>query len=132
MIGLKKLETRGRRTHVRGRIAIHAALKRTSAQRDLFEEWLADYERSIFAAFEDALELDFDSMQFGEIIGTVDLVDCVLAVESVIIHPRERLLGNYELGRWIWKLKDPVRFTRSISFKGRQGWFEVPDSLLAQ
>jgi hypothetical protein len=132
-IGLKQLETRGRSTNVRGRIAIHAAQKRSTVQYDLFERWLGECScefPSIYAAFEEALTLDFDSVPFGAIIGTVRLVGSV-PVDRIIIHPRERLFGDFSEGRFAWKLKEPIRFTRAIPFKGRQGWFEVPDSLLA-
>lgn len=133
-IGLKEFETRGRPTKIRGRIAIHAAAKRSTAQFDLFERWLKEDSRefpSIYAAFEEALELDFDCLPFGAIIGTVRLVACVpTSFSRLVIYPRERLFGDFSSNRWVWKLEDPVRLARAIPFKGRQGWFEVPDALL--
>jgi hypothetical protein len=128
VLGIKENETRNRLTNVRGRILIHAAAKRSAAQFDLFEKWLRKDSQefpSIYAAFEEALELDFDRLPFGALIGSVQIAGCE-RVNGSSVYPRELLFGDYSPERWIWKLRDPVRFARAIPFKGKQGWFEVP------
>ena len=40
-------------------------------------------------------------------------------------------MGNYDLGRYVWIFKNVRALTEPIPFKGAQGFFNVPDELLA-
>lgn len=142
-IGLKKVETRGRRTLVRGRIAIHAAQKRSREQRC---KWWRDFgmEPEIIEAFEEkqflsATPLDqweerFEQLPFGAIIATVELVDCIDiddlrnpdgAPYRMKISYTESLLGNYGPGRFAWRFENVERLKEPVPCRGRQGWFDV-------
>lgn len=128
-IGLKKYETRSRLTHVRGRIALHAAKRRTFDQMCMWDDFMQI--DSIRFAFEDTLDLEFDMLPFGAIIATADLVDCIPTgtAKPKLRYP-ELLLGCYDPNRFAWKLENVQRLKTPIPFKAHQGWFEVPDSLL--
>ena len=137
--GLKGYETRPRRTHIRGRVAVHAGkgnpqfvtmaaamalpdrdsvsetLKREIAYGKILEK---EYERGI-ENLKRATEL-----VYGAVLGTVEIVDCI-PVEALIgkLSERERVLGDYTPGRFAWVLKNPVMFDRPIPARGFQGWW---------
>lgn len=106
--GMKHYETRPRRTSIRGRVAVHAGMKRIS---------LEDMTVVVIPAAGNALH-------YGAVIGTVEIVDCV-PVEALIgkLSERERVLGDYTPGRFAWVLKNPVMFDRPIPARGFQGWW---------
>ena len=106
--GLKQYETRPRRTHIRGRVAIHAA----RGNPDLVP----------MAA---ALALpDHIVLHCGAVLGTVEIVDCV-PVEEIVhtLSEREKALGDYSPGRFAWVLKNPVAFSTPVPARGKQGWW---------
>lgn len=120
ILGLKKIETRSHLTHVRGRIAIHAAAKHTQDQRAIFYS-MQNLDDSVHEVFRG---VQFKDLPFGALIGTVEIVACQPA-DQIILHPRERMFGNFGPGRFAWLLKDPIKFGTPIPCKGRQGWFNV-------
>lgn len=128
-IGLKQWETRSWRTNHLGPIAIQATLRRTCAQRTRFEELLQN--PIIHAAFEAAMELDFDSLQFGAIIAVAE-IDVV--ADSCFAAPSEaeQMLGDFSPGRFIFRLKNVRRLSRSIPCSGHQRIWNVPTELLPQ
>ena len=131
-LGLKRWETRGRPTHIRGRIAIHAAKKDTVDLERVWDDFM--WSASICTPFAKAGYSKFLDLPFGAIIATADLVDCIpteVALLKGFISSVEQALGNYLPGRFAWKLENVRPLAKPIPFKGRQGWFEVPDSLLA-
>lgn len=140
-IGAKRFETRGRPTNVRGRIAIHAAKK-----------WLPDFvgPRATDARFTAPLyRAGIRDVPLGAIVATADLVACVeidaepaeidlvtpsgRLVETIVIPPAEpeRSFGDYTPGRFAWVLRDVVRLARPVQMNGHQGWFDVPDNVIA-
>lgn len=129
-IGLKKYETRSRLTHVRGRIAIHAAKRRTFDQRCMWDDFM--HVDEIWLAFLYGATLrDFDSLPFGAIIATAELVDCFPTdTLGKNFSQTEIILGSYDPGRFAWKFENVHHLAEPIPFKAHQGWFEVPDSLL--
>lgn len=118
-LDLKGIETRGWTTKVRGRIAIHASRHWTKAERE-------------FAAVERALGRLPARLPLGAIVSTVVLVD-VLTTDELLatgaVGPVEKIYGDYRPGRFGWLLRDVVPLVEPIPWKGRQGWFEVPDDL---
>ena len=76
--GLKHYETRPRRTSIRGRVAVHAAIGGP------------DY---ISVALDSVLPESME-LHYGAVVGTVEIVDCV-PVENLVdsLDDRERLLG---------------------------------------
>lgn len=114
--GLKQYETRPRRTHIRGRVAVHAGrLDEVHATKHLSSNdfW------ALMAEIGGKTDLPR-----GAVVGTVEIVDCV-PVEEIIhtLSERERLLGDYSPGRFAWELRNPVAFSVPIPAKGKQGWW---------
>ena len=106
--GLKGYETRPRRTHIRGRVAVHAGKG-----------------KSQFVSMPVSIALPESAvLHYGAVLGTVEIVDCV-PVEALIgkLSERERVLGDYTPGRFAWVLKNPVMFDRPIPARGFQGWW---------
>jgi hypothetical protein len=116
---LKGIETRGWTTKVRGRIGIHASQRWTKAERE-------------FAAIERELGRLPGRLPLGAIVGTALLVD-VLTTDELLatgaVDPIEKIYGDYRPGRYGWILAAVVPLEEQIPWKGKQGWFEVPDDL---
>lgn len=135
--GFKINETRSWPTSYRGPLAIHAAKKWSRTIEDLcFTEPFATYLLKLCpnqgGAFylKDALEL---ILPFGKIVGTVHVDDCVLVDErgaAGVLEP-ERSFGEFTPGRYRWPTSKPVRLAEPFDFVGRQGFFDVPDELVA-
>lgn len=135
-IGAKRIETRhwpAPKSLIGQRIAIHAT-KGTGpggarAFRDLcrHEPFRSALEREGLAAAE---------LPRGGIIATAILDRCVVMKEEEIdtlskLHPDEHAFGNYEPGRYAWILSELVQLPELVPFKGSQGVFEVPRSLVS-
>ena len=93
--GLKRYETRRRRTNIRGCVAVHAA-KGTP--------------RFVTMALDMALP-EHLTLHHGAVIGTVEIVDCV-PVEEIrdSLTELEKALGDYSPGRFAWVLQNPEMF----------------------
>jgi len=100
--GIRDVENRSQCTHVRGRICVHAGLR-----PDLGPEVLR-------------LMLSRHQTQYGAIIGTVEIIDCVRDADSPWALPH----------MWHWVLAGARPLRTPIPFTGQQGFFEVPDSYL--
>lgn len=143
--GFKEFETRGRNTNIRGPILIHATA--SIKERKLTK---AAYVRVMGAHVKDGGDgLDFrcmwsqdcqgredirlESLPLGCIVAKAELVDCV-PVETLKdqISEREYEAGNWQAGRYAWKLANVVPLVTPIPFKGLQGWFQVPSHLLEE
>jgi hypothetical protein len=101
--GYKDIENRSRRTHIRERILVHA-----SASNEDFKENCAYVKRHHRITVP-------DDVDFGGIIGVVDLVDCV----------RRSASPWHNIGSWGWVLASP-RQLRFRACKGSLGFF-TPD-----
>jgi len=100
--GVKDVENRNSRTHVRETICIQASLKPDLSRRGMKAPWSRHQNR------------------YGEIIGTVKIVGCVRSSRSVWAIR----------GRWHWILEQGRPLQSPIPYKGRLGFFHVPDRLL--
>lgn len=114
IVGDKVFETRPRPMKARGTIGIHAALKPVKAAnlgpklcRLLTARWGDDW---------------LDRITYGAIIGTVDVVDCVQMTAEMItgLSYQERMLGDWQVGRWAYRLEYPHRFEFPIAARGFQ------------
>ena len=123
--GVKHYETRPRRTHIRGRVAVHAG------RLDEVPETLIDAASAVSGCgpawvyqFLEALADGGVNLPRDAVIGTVEIVDCVPVEELVdSLDNRERLLGDYSPGRFAWVLQNPVMFKTPIPAHGKQGWW---------
>lgn len=123
VFGVKRNETRHWSTPYRGPIAIHAAKRRTRAERECFDDILSDSAESR-AAFGDQLALDFNTLPFGAIIGIGNLAGCV-STDGLEVTLLEDSWGNYEPGRYAWQFDKVWRLRQPIPCVGRQGFFDV-------
>lgn len=120
----KDLETRGRKTHYRGPLAIHAAKKLTDAA----------YNALVIKPFATVLEVAgicrVEEYYPGHFLCVADLVDCVQITGEDVPPKPERNFGDYRPGRWMWKLENVRMLPKPIPARGRQGlWAPEPDAL---
>lgn len=107
----KNVENRDWFTRVRGRVLVHAAKGMT---KDEYEDTCEFFDRIIGKAAPPMAVL-----QFGGIIGSVEIVDCVQHSES-----------PWFFGKYGFMLRDPKPLP-FVPFRGSLGFFEVPDHLMA-
>lgn len=117
-LGHKRIETRGWSTPYRGPLAIHAALRWTGDQKE-------------FAQIERSLGRMPGRIPRGAIVAVCKLVDVRGSDElALTVGPVEKLYGDYDSGRFGWLLEDIVPLAEPLAWKGKQGFFNVPDELL--
>lgn len=127
VIGLKHYETRPRRTNIRGRVAVHAAKEINKGDR----VYMDIISSTGMVEFADQVCRKRRPEEYGAIIGTVEIVDCV-PVEEIMdkLTPLERALGDYSPGRFAWVLKNPFMFSAPIPASGQQGWWNWPFAVI--
>jgi len=130
-LGLKTIETRGKRTHYRGLVAIHAVKKWDGEILGIIDA----LPKRIMNPICDAHWILGSGLPRGCIVAIGNLVDCLgtnwqhprdVNVVPLIFQqypqrdtPVERALGNYEPGRYGWvfddikPLKDPLPYVGS-------------------
>ncbi|HSZ58642.1 MAG TPA: ASCH domain-containing protein [Tepidisphaeraceae bacterium] len=142
-IGAKCYETRSWSTSFRGRLAIHAS-KTNGMLSAAGEIACAD-------AFKKAgLPLHLRLIPHGAIVCVCRLERClpthakngwtegqgnaILVDGRDFIHVSapQRLFGDYAPGRFAWKLTEIEALQQPIPFRGRQGLFDVPDTLIKE
>lgn len=151
--GAKKVETRGWRLRHRGRLLIHAATKwNADLSGILRSEPFASAWLSMGLEFPVRGGFVSPSVPLGMVVGHVDVIECYpkkdVTVDpfdepdhpcqvidgkdrpGLMIGPTEEAFGDYSPGRFAILCENPVRYERPFAFRGRQGLFEVPDSLL--
>lgn len=114
----KDIENRTWNTSVRGRVLIHASKGMTKAEySDALNFALAinpDLVRSLVASN----KLGPNDLHRGGIIGSVELVDCVIG--------RRFCKSPWFQGPWGFVLAEPQSLP-FVPMKGRLGFFDVPD-----
>jgi activating signal cointegrator 1 len=131
-LGLKQFETRSWDTAYRGPLLIHAAKK--PIDRDTQE--LLDYWREKFGQITN----DPRTYPLGCLVAKVELVQTYPTKYihwqqryqglQIVIPELEYELGNYDEGRFAWKLDNVEPLKEPIPYKGSQGFFNVWDSVL--
>lgn len=119
--GFKEFETRGwpaPQKYIGQLIALHAA-KQWSTQE---QRWLTVYQKK----FPEIGEL---AVPRGCIIAMCRLVEVVPAeLLRETVNPRERSMGNFDAGRYGWRLEVVKRAEPPIPAAGKQGiWFWQKD-----
>lgn len=139
ILGIKRWETRGWETKVRGPVLIHAAKTWKRVQKDFLER----LERGeIDATISHRMGMREErpgllrglvDVNRGRILGGV-LIDKMLPVEQAVrgLGRWESLLGDYSPGqeRWAWRLLDPIPLREPILARGSQGFWKFPDENL--
>jgi activating signal cointegrator 1 len=114
----KHYETRSFKVSYRGLLVIHAAKR-----LDDLDYWFVqpDFNRCLTAS---GYKWHGD-LPRGAALGIVKLVD-IQRTEHIRhrLGDSERVFGNYEDGRFAWKLEFVERFTKPIPMRGAQGLFD--------
>ncbi|GAA3701861.1 hypothetical protein GCM10022204_18430 [Microlunatus aurantiacus] len=105
--GLKDVENRSWRTAYRGRLAVHAGLRRADFDDLALDAMPKKYRRPI----ENAWQRHADA---GKVLGTVELVDCIEGSRSPWAID----------GYWHWILRDPRPYARKVAAKGKLNLWE--------
>lgn len=124
--GLKQYETRSWSTKYRGELAI-AASKSEGRKEDREEcEEIYSFLRQDFPRVRQMDYPHFRYLPRGCVLGVVRLTDCIPTTSPSLrgISTMEAEMGNYEPGRFAWKLELVERFAEPIPCKGSQGLWE--------
>lgn len=124
--GAKRFETRSwepPRALVNERFAIHAAKREFRPATDVDVITLHHMTLSLSRA-----GLDITKLPHGAVVCTVLLANAVQAGRDEEAPDR---FGDYSPRRWLWHLVDVLPVEPAVPWKGRQGWFNIPDSLLS-
>lgn len=115
--GIKEIETRSWKTNYRGKIYIHASLKKVSKKDERIN--------NLVSLLEDK---DF---KYGHIIAEAELVDCIYMDEQFLKEIKENkqeyICGEYSLGRYAWKLSNIKVLDKPIPAKGNLGIWNYND-----
>lgn len=118
-IGEKQYETRSWFPKYRGLLAIHAAKKMDNLIKAYCEQ----------EPFKSALGCR--DIPLGAIVAVVKLAE-VHKTEAIVnsLSKNEQAFGNYQAGRYAWKLEMVACLENPIPMNGSQGLFEVADDLI--
>lgn len=127
--GIKPIENRTWKTNYRGRVLIHAGKSRMGSLFDcLTKEQLE--------LVNDKLGYNYDFEKTfikGAIIGSVEIVDCVLNHPSIWAEPSNEVYKDPEIygdnkidsAVWNWVLADPILFDKPIlNVNGKLGFWD--------
>jgi activating signal cointegrator 1 len=117
---LKVHETRHWSTTYRGWLAVHAAKRLVSDCGEELDELCMQQFGAMWRR----------TLPRGAILGTVDLVDC-LPTEIIVPALADITCGDFSAGRYGWKRNAWRQVPAPVPYIGRQGFFNVPDELLA-
>ena len=112
---VKKIETRSWKTNYRGKLLIHASS--TKIPKEYKEN--AEVMKLI----------NIDKLNFGYIICSCDLVDCIEMtdefIEKVKNNKTEYICGIYKRGRYAWILDNIEVLDKPIKAKGHLGIWNI-------
>lgn len=131
--GIKDIENRTWQTKFRGRVLVHAALKPHYDIVNINNQVIYNYLKEKGLLFKD----DIDAFcAVGAVIGSVEIVDCVINHSSVWAEksefspytvngaPNEGLKPTYN-----WVLANPIKFPEPIPCKGKLSFWDYPNIL---
>ena len=116
------------------RIAIHAG-KRVPSNRELGICAQYRYSREDFP-----LGCIVCTVRIKDVkqVGSIDATGSAHGYRPAILDPEQALIqfgdgfGNYELGRYVWRLENMSRICNPIPIKGKQGFWRLPPSIADQ
>jgi len=125
-MGEKVNETRGWSTKVRGKVLIHAAKRFQRDERCICRQW----------PFNDSLRERYSLLSdipLGALIGWINIVASDPTERMrYLVSSRELSFGNYSDGRFAWRTRGGGLFETPIPYKGKQGFFMVPDEIVSE
>lgn len=108
---VKYIETRSWKTNYRGKIYIHASLKKVPKKDERINELIS--------------LLKSQDFKYGHIIAEATIVDCQYMDEEFLERIKENkieyLCGEYKVGRYAWILEDIKPLQVPIKVKGSLG-----------
>lgn len=114
---VKYIETRSWKTNYRGKIYIHASLKKVQKNTEIINNLIN-------------LLKDKD-FKYGHIIAEANLVDCIYMDEEFLSKIKENnqeyICGEYSLGRYAWVLENIKPLKEPIQAKGSLGLWNYND-----
>lgn len=139
--GKKRVETRSWFTLFRGPLLIHASKKWSMAVSDLAKTWPFDLKLRDMGAQWFAGKRGRLNLPFGAIVGQVTMTECIRTEDAIKrwsiyedgaaeTYAEEIELGDYTAGRFAWLCQDFKAFKNPIPCVGRQGFFDVPASVI--
>lgn len=109
--GVKKIETRSWKTNYRGKLFIHASSTKMSKK--------SKDDKELMALVSDEI------LNYGKIVCSCDLVDCVEMTEEFINKVKENhneyISGEYSVGRYAWILDNVRILSDKKEVKGHLG-----------
>lgn len=122
VLGLKQYETRHWSTAFRGTLVIHAAKRWTYEEEAYLLRFIDLYRLQSYAPLIALQRAGKQSRWLGAALGTVQLT-AIYRTELLVpkISEQERAFGNYEAGRYAWRLENPVLFAEPLPYRGEQG-----------
>jgi activating signal cointegrator 1 len=124
-LGAKVHETRSWPTTYRGPLLIHAARR---WDRKLQAEWVR-CDTLLYNARE--LRLPFAERPRGCVVALVELADCGPIGSISPASSFDRIFGDWDDGRYAWRLTNPRRLLKPIPWLGQQGLRDAPAELVA-
>ncbi len=118
-LGLKHYETRSWKTNYRGKLLICSTAKSTNAQYQQYLKICNEVELPPW---------DETNFPHGQAIALCDLTDCIQMTAEFIEQQSETeiLCGDWQVGRYAWKLENIQPITEPFAVKGKQGLFNIP------
>lgn len=129
--GIKDIENRTWKTNFRGRVLIHASAKQCEI-KGLLSVPQQEY---VMIKIPDKMPLQ-NIITNGAIIGSVEIVDCVINHTSIWAEKTEPKYLTTEKGRemqikptYNWVLANPIKFPEPIPCKGKLSFWDYPNIL---
>jgi hypothetical protein len=119
--GSKDIENRDWATKVRGRVYVHASKRWVRSEIYCAVEVIIDVLSKVGLIFPWTLTEEFLRERCGCIVGSVEIVDCIRKSDS-----------TWFFGEYGFVLRNPVAFETPVPCKGALGFFEVPESVMAE
>ena len=121
-LGLKHYETRSWKTNYRGKLLICSTVNNSKHHRE-------------YLKIKDELQLpawNEENFPHGCAIAICDLTDCVEMTPEFIAQQSqtEILCGDWQVGRYAWKLENIQPLDKPFAVKGKQGLFNIPSTNL--
>ncbi len=118
-LGLKHYETRSWKTKYRGKLLICSTAKSTNAQYQQYLKICNEVELPTW---------DETNFPHGQAHALCELVDCIEMTPEFIAQQSqtEILCGDWQVGRYAWKLENIQPITEPFAVKGKQGLFNIP------
>ncbi len=128
--GFKEYETRSWATKYRGPIAIHASKGFPRVAKALLG--LEDDADEPMPHIRGTMNRPPEEMPTGAILGIVNITDCQetwAMMRQEFISEGEHAFGDWEPGRYAWKLEGVIWLSRPVPAKGSLGLWTVPPDI---